>query len=525
MDHNCTLVNQTTIPSLTWRSYVLIVVFFLILIPVAYPFTIKLFKNKVIDKITVNFALASFVGTVFLLIITVISAKDFENGIVGDQSVAPYTIIILVITLAYTCVSVDCTGILEYLAGIIAKKAGDSKLRIFFYFYALNSILTIFVSNDVAILTMTPIILYTCSDLKLNPTPFLIGQFISSNTWSTVLLVGNPTNIIVSLAYKISFINYLKYMAVGAIAAGLVSLVFVYLTFFKELNENIAKNIETHDKKTKFDSKWSVISSSALLIVELILLMISNYIHMELWVITLVIGIITFIKDLFVPHDSTNLESLQSPSNSDEETSIGDKESESEAVKLTQMDVIEPENKQKSVSCLCIMKSRALYILSSRMPWAIVPFTLSMFIIVESLRTQGWIERISSFFVYVASIQNDYGFGICLTFISAFLCILLNNQPMTILLTKILISNNYFCGITQRKAEISPFFLILGSNLGGNLAVNGALAGLMWATILQAKGYNMSYFTFMKYGMIATIPAIVIGSVVLVPFLNDISFS
>ena len=53
-------------------------------------------------------------------------------------------------------------------------------------------------SNDIVILTLTPIIAYFCKYTGSDPLPFLFVQFFSSNIWSIILIIGNPTNIIVA---------------------------------------------------------------------------------------------------------------------------------------------------------------------------------------------------------------------------------------------------------------------------------------------------------------------------------------
>jgi Na+/H+ antiporter NhaD and related arsenite permeases len=44
----------------------------------------------------------------------------------------------------------------------------------------------------------------------------------------------------------------------------------------------------------------------------------------------------------------------------------------------------------------------------------------------------------------------------------------------------------------------------VGSNLGANLTPIGALAGIMWMTILTEKDFRISFLEFMKYGFLVT---------------------
>ncbi len=44
----------------------------------------------------------------------------------------------------------------------------------------------------------------------------------------------------------------------------------------------------------------------------------------------------------------------------------------------------------------------------------------------------------------------------------------------------------------------------VGSNLGANLTPIGALAGIMWMTILTGKDFRITFKEFTKYGFLVT---------------------
>jgi arsenical pump membrane protein len=67
---------------------------------------------------------------------------------------------------------------------------------------------------------------------------------------------------------------------------------------------------------------------------------------------------------------------------------------------------------------------------------------------------------------------------------------------------------------------VSVFSVIIGSNLGALLTPIGALAGIMWMSILKHKGVHFSFGEFMKYGAIITGFMLIgaLGAVSLIPF-------
>lgn len=72
-----------------------------------------------------------------------------------------------------------------------------------------------------------------------------------------------------------------------------------------------------------------------------------------------------------------------------------------------------------------------------RLPWKILPFVVSMFVLVEGLHHTGWVGVFASGMSSV--INGSVGVGIFFVGLtSVAVCSLINNQPMTILFTHIL---------------------------------------------------------------------------------------
>ena len=109
-----------------------------------------------------------------------------------------YNNVILFLLLISRCISLDLTGSFVFTALWIAKKAKGSGLKLFFFYFGLASIFSMLASNNIVILTLTPIIYYLTKITKLELVPYAILEFLASNIWSAGIYVGNPTNIIVA---------------------------------------------------------------------------------------------------------------------------------------------------------------------------------------------------------------------------------------------------------------------------------------------------------------------------------------
>jgi Na+/H+ antiporter NhaD/arsenite permease-like protein len=145
-----------------------------------------------------------------------------------------------------------------------------------------------------------------------------------------------------------------------------------------------------------------------------------------------------------------------------------------------------------------------LHMIFEHMPWKIIPFLVSLFIMVEGLLVTGFIDMAASFIAWLS--PNVMAAAMSMGFISSLAANVVNNQPMTILFTKITESSHFALAGATKSASI--YSLIIGSNLGANLTLIGALAGIMWAKIIQDKAdgqeEKITYRKFAKYGFMIT---------------------
>lgn len=56
---------------------------------------------------------------------------------------------------------------------------------------------------------------------------------------------------------------------------------------------------------------------------------------------------------------------------------------------------------------------------------------------------------------------------------------------------------------------------IIGSNLGAFLTPIGALAGIMFTDLVHKQNINFSFKTFIRYGVIISIPTLIVSLLVL----------
>lgn len=405
--------------------------------------SILIFPTIKIKEITFSpYWIISLIGALLLIILKEVTIVElFDNF--KSSTIGPIPILILFISMTILSIFLDEVGFFKYLASVVTKKASGSQTKIFLYLYILTSILTIFTSNDIIILTFTPFICYFAGHAKINPLPYLVGEFIAANTWSMMLVIGNPTNIYIASKFNIDFVTYALKMVIPTIITGLSSLLILYLIFRKQLK----KPIEKEEIEAKIENKFLLILGLSSLLVCTILLAISSYVSLPMWIISFVSAIVLIICSL-------GYHILK---------------------------------KTKPVELTHTLK---------RAPWTLIPFLLSMFTIVYAVSKIGFTNQIASFF---EAHKSNFFYGM-ISFLS---CNLLNNIPMSVLFTEILESSH--------ASMTNIYTVIAASNIGAYLTPIGALAGIMWMGLLKKQHVNYSFLKFIEYGAVLAIPAMLIA--------------
>jgi len=358
-----------------------------------------------------------------------------------------------------------------------------------------------------------------------------------------VLLIGNPVNIIVSTANGISFTEYSNFMVAPAFAGCLVCGGLIYLAYRKEINVTFSPPEVSPDDSLK--DKRGALFHGVILILTRIFLGIGPSIGAIMWITTAVPAVLCLFYNLAAwplqPKEITSMvespqielaisekssapifihlpkktasqsvSSAGSPSKGEKIESLDEQETftiDQPEIFITQTK--EKEMKQKSVEPSPFDDTTMPTAKGSlaALPWAVIPFLFGMFTLVEALNQAGWIDQFAT--GIVSAIPSDEGNSkraiaistFLMTTISFVLCNLINNQPASILLTRVVLAP-LFANLPSRVKSAGMFGVIEGANVGANWTIIGALAGILWSTILRNKGIVVGYFEFMKTGLL-----------------------
>ena len=391
--------------------------------------------------------MVALLGAIIIIASLLVPIDEVGKSLIANTAINPIKILVIFITLTLLSVFLDEIGFFSYIASLALKKAKGSQIKLFIVLYLLASILTVFTSNDIIILTFTPFICFFCKRANINPIPYLVAEFVAANTWSMFLIIGNPTNIYLATSLNISFLDYVKTMYLPTIGAGFTSFLILFLLFYKKLKTPIE---DVDVQEVKIADKYMLIIGLTHLILCIIGLSVCSYLDIEMWVISLSAAVSLFI----------------------------------------------------CISVYILITKKKFVVLEKtlkRAPLELIPFVLSMFVIVLALKYQGVTQKL-----YDLLYTNQD--GIVYTLTSALFANVLNNIPMSVL----------FSSILQEGASYRAVFgAIVGSNLGAILTPVGALAGIMWSNILRRSDVKYTFVDFMKYGVIIGVPTLVVASLLI----------
>ncbi|RPD57395.1 hypothetical protein L226DRAFT_512254 [Lentinus tigrinus ALCF2SS1-7] len=511
-----------------------------------------------------NFITVSLISVLILLAAGVFTGRTLRDGIVGTSGIQPLNIMALFISLAYISISLDATGLFRFLAFWVASKGGSSGPRLFSYLYIFFLLCGVVVGNDPVILSGTAFLAYFTRVAGITPpTAWIFSQFAAANMASVVLVSSNPTNLVLSGAFSVSFLSYAAHVTLPFLAAS--ACVFPLLLFlFRSpsthafhpslIPKRIDIGLSRDEVRASLVDKRGAVFGSVLLLVTLGVLVGVSTIGVPVWEVTVPPAVIMLLRDLhfdWTTHRADKPSCI--PSRQDDaswtppeaHTGIDQEQFALQELSSRTPTIAAPVSDLPSIASLPLSlkaPSPPLTLLAlispvlsritktfptvthiaERLPIALLPFAFLMFILVQGLSTLGWVELFARWWAAWVSRTGVLGAVGGMGLVSCLFCNFCGtNIGATILLARVLqlwaSSSSGASGLDAHTRDGALYALALGSNFGAfTLTFSASLAGLLWRQILRQKGIHVRGQQFALVNAPISFVAMLVGCAVLV---------
>ncbi|WP_456321607.1 SLC13 family permease [Palaeococcus sp. (in: euryarchaeotes)] len=343
------------------------------------------------------------------------------------------------------------SGLFEYLAIKTAKLAKGSPIRVLLLFSVVTALVSSFLDNVTTVLLLTPMLLYISRLMEINPMPFLLSEIFASNIGGAATLIGDPPNIMIGSAAKLSFMDFILNMSPIAFIDLLVSIVLIYFIYRGALKvderdrEKINRTLERLDEKAAIKDLALFRKSIA------------------------TIGLVVM---LFFLHDRLGVEPA--------------------VVALFGASFILLWSREKPEEVL------------EKVEWATLFFFGGLFIIVGGLVETGLIGQLANWIT--SHIVGEGEALIAIAWFSAFASAIIDNIPFTATMIPLIKAMG-------GSLNVYPLWwaLSLGACLGGNGTAIGASANVVVIGIAEREGVKITFGDFLKIGMFIMMATVAIG--------------
>ena len=177
----------------------------------------------------VHRAVCAVGGAVLLLILGILDIPE------GVGYIDANTIGLLVGMMLFVGVAKN-SGMFEYLAVKSAKIAKGDPWKMMILFMIITAVFSALLDNVTTVLLVGPMMLAICKEMDLDPVPYIMSAIMASNIGGTGTLIGDPPNIMIGSAAKLTFGDFIMNDGVIIVIVMIVTIIFYKFVYGRNLS-------------------------------------------------------------------------------------------------------------------------------------------------------------------------------------------------------------------------------------------------------------------------------------------------
>ena len=426
-----------------------------------FVIVLLLFSFEVIDKV-----IAVMAGVVLLFVFGIVGVNEVMNFIDIETLLLLFGMMLLVEVMQES-------GVFGWLNLKLTQWTAGNPFLILSFFLGITFLLSAFLSNVTTIIIVLPITIALTQAMGIDPKLYIITEIIFSNIGGTLTLIGDPPNILIGTALHFSFMDFIYNLSIPVftITLAIFGIIVVrYWKFFRPIYDNIPKLFVSSLLVKKVQRQFALqyfnksfaIKSVIVLLVTLFFFIFPEYLHLSPGGVALAAAVLL----MLIVHKSIHLDHVL-----------------------------------------------------QRIEWNTLLFFCGLFVLVGALEKVGVLEMMSDLIV-----QNAHSYvALCIIvlWVSGILSAFIDNIPFVAIMIPVLqqVMGDGSISIVG-KEDMIWWALSLGACLGGNGTLVGASSNLVAVSLAKKHGIEISFLSFMKYGSLLTIMALIICTIYILFSLN-----
>jgi Na+/H+ antiporter NhaD/arsenite permease-like protein len=342
-------------------------------------------------------------------------------------------------------------GVFEFVAIRAAKTVKADPKQFLVVLFLITALFSALLDNVTTVLLISPVTLLLATQMEMNAMPFIITEILASNIGGTATLIGDPPNIMIGSAAKLTFTDFLFNLAPVVVIISAVTIVILLIIFHSSLtvSEENKRRILMMDEKKMIHNRPLMIKSLTVLGGVVLGFLLHGLLETEPSVIALIGACI-----LIIWADSDIDELLR------------------------------------------------------HVEWDTILFFIGLFIMVGVLEYAGIIESLADWMIKLTQGHMRETSALLLSFAGIFSGIL-DNIPLVATFIPVV----KLVGTGKEAAELTPLWwsLSLGACLGGNGTLVGASANVIMLGFARKNRIPLTFINYLKYGIPITLLSLIIS--------------